>query len=159
HPIQQWKLNPSIKHTASGHAAYRAAIAEINYQHGIDAVIISSLVGHSLDVLRTGLPTVMVCHDYYPFCPALNVTFVDRLCRECGLRELECCTRENVHHRFFRNVPPSEWIDLRADFSRTLAENGIRMVAPSESVRDIYSQFLPELRSRFHVIPHGAPAF
>ena len=159
-PIQQWTLTPSIKHTASAHSAYRAALAEIVHVHGIDAILVSSLVGHSLEALRTGLPTVMVCHDFYPFCPALNVTFGDAVCQTCQEDDLQRCTRENVHHRFFRNVPPSEWLDLRVEFSRALAAHSVQMIVPSRSVQDLYAQFMPEHRSASaEVIPHGTPPF
>lgn len=158
-PIQQWSLAPAVKHTGGSHSGYRAAISEIIHRYGIDAILVSSLVGHSLDVFRTGLPTLMVCHDYYPFCPAFNVTFGDKLCASCGPTELRDCTLENVHNRFFRNVPPTEWTKLRVEFEQTLSANRVQMVAPSPSVRENYSRFMPGLASRFHVIPHGTTPF
>ena len=36
-------------------------------------IIISSLVGHSLDALRTGQATMQVLHDFFPAWPLLGV--------------------------------------------------------------------------------------
>ena len=153
-PIRRFPLSPPISHTADRHGAYRTFLEEICHEYGIDAIVVSSLIGHSLDVLRSGLPTLMVCHDYYPFCPALNITF-NSPCKSCGERELQACTLENPHHRFFQNIPTPEWLHLRSVFSGTIRENGIRLIAPSPSVVEGYCQFLPELREYFQVIPHG----
>jgi glycosyltransferase involved in cell wall biosynthesis len=147
-------LTPAIKHTADLHLCYRSVLAEIVDRFGIDAVMVSSLVGHSLEVFRTGLPTLMICHDYYPFCPALNVTF-ESVCQNCGPEELKRCTLHNPHNRFFLNVPSSEWLALRDAFRRNIVEHKVRMVAPSFSTRDLYSAHLPEFKSGFRVIPHG----
>ena len=153
-PIRHFPIAPSVKHTAGRHAAYRAALEEICHEFGIDAIVVSSLIGHSLDVLRSGLPTLMVCHDFYPYCPALNVTF-KKPCQTCGASDLHHCTRENPHHRFFRNVPGPEWIQLRQQFQQAIRENNVRMIAPSPSVIEGYGRFIPELREYFRLIPHG----
>jgi len=157
-PIRQWALSPGIKSTALTHSRYQAAIAEIVDRYGIDVVLISSLVGHSLDVLDSGLPTVMVCHDYYPFCPALNITF-GNICGRCSSDDLHRCTEANPHHRFFRNVPPSEWEKLRKAFTERVLRSPIPLVAPSASVRKNYSELVPEIADRFVVIPHAARVF
>ena len=151
-------LRPPIKHTAGVHTSYRAALTEIVDRYGIDAIFVSSLVGHSLEAFRTGLPTLMISHDFYPFCPAFNITF-GSVCRSCGPEDLGRCTRENPHHRFFRNVPPAAWTALRRDFVREVVANGVRIVAPSPSVRNHYLEFLPDLKPYFQVIPHGVRPF
>ncbi|MGB7763153.1 MAG: glycosyltransferase [Bryobacteraceae bacterium] len=158
-PLRTWSISPVIKHTAEIHARYRAALAEVVGRYGIDVVLVSSLIGHSLDALRTGLPTILVCHDYYPFCPALFATFGDKVCSSCDRSDLQRCASGNVHHRVFQNLPSSAWLNLRPEFVRAVAGNGVRMIAPSPSVRDIYSRLLPEIRPHFHVIPHGASSF
>jgi glycosyltransferase involved in cell wall biosynthesis len=156
-PLRTWSLTPSIKHTATEHPGYRAALAEIVSQYGIDAILISSLIGHSLDAVETALPTLMVCHDYYPFCPALNITF-DSVCTRCTEADLERCTVSNPHHRFFRNVPPAEWMELRKQFVDRALQSHLTAIAPSPSVRKNYVQLRPELESRFQVVPHGVPS-
>jgi glycosyltransferase involved in cell wall biosynthesis len=153
-PVRAWHLDPAIKSTAEAHAGYAAALAEIVEQFGIERLIISSLIGHSLDALRYPAPKVMVCHDYYPFCPALNITFGE-VCRECEEPRLVACTKENPHHRFFRNVPPAAWLALRPAFARAVNEQRVPLIAPSPSVRDHYVQLLPALDGRFQTVSHG----
>ena len=153
-PIETWHLSPSIPGTAEAHAGYRAILENILDRFGIDRILVSSLVGHSLDALRTELPTALVCHDYYPFCPALNITF-EGLCRQCTPQDLARCTESNPHHRFFLNLPPESWLRLREAFRKTVVEGGILLVAPSPSVRDNFRRFFPEFDDLFRVIPHG----
>lgn len=153
-PIRRWILNPMIPGTATHHEGYVLAIQQIMLEFGIENIIVSSLIGHSLDILRTARPTAMVCHDYYPFCPALNITF-DTLCGSCDRTRLVDCTKRNPHNRFFDNVPPPHWLDLRKEFLATVQEHSIPLVAPSESTAALYSQLVPALRGHFRVIPHG----
>jgi glycosyltransferase involved in cell wall biosynthesis len=156
--LEVWPLVPSIRHTAAIHSGYQAALAEIIDRYAIDAVFISSLIGHSLDALEAGAPTVMICHDFYPFCPALNITF-GSICQSCGEEELMRCTESNPHHRFFRNVPYSDWVELREQFAARVMRRQLTLVAPSPSVRDHYTKLLPELKGAFQIIPHGVKAF
>jgi glycosyltransferase involved in cell wall biosynthesis len=153
-PIGVWPLTPAIKSTATEHEAYRSALAEIVERFGVGRILISSLIGHSLDALDTKIPTLVVCHDFYPFCPALNITF-GKVCAECDGRRLTECTRENPHNRFFLNVPPPSWIELRRSFVEKIQRSGVPMIAPSPSVRDQYVKLAPELGSAFRVITHG----
>src|SRR5687767_11997723 len=62
-PLKVWKFSHRIAATVPEHSEYRAALAEVVTTHGVGAVLVSSLIGHSLDVLDTGLPTAIVCHD------------------------------------------------------------------------------------------------
>ncbi|MBL0040833.1 MAG: hypothetical protein IPP28_07255 [Xanthomonadales bacterium] len=48
---------------------------QIRLRFGVGSVIVSSLIGHSLDALATGLPTELVCHDYFPLWPVLHADF------------------------------------------------------------------------------------
>jgi glycosyltransferase involved in cell wall biosynthesis len=153
-PIRQWALSPGIKHTAIAHSAYQAALSEIVDRYGIDNILISSLIGHSLDALEAGVPATLIAHDFYPFCPALNITF-GSVCRSCSESDLCKCTESNVHHRFFRNVPPAEWMELRKAFSQRVLHAQVPIIAPSPSVARHYADLAPELKNSFEVIPHG----
>ncbi len=155
-PLQVWPLTPAIKGTHLQHDSYRSALVKVVERYGIGRVLISSFIGHSLDALRLGLPTGIVCHDFYPFCPALNITFGE-VCGGCNRERLSACTRENPHHRFFRNVPPAAWMDVRRSFIGAVQQSGAVMIAPSPSVRDSYAKLAPELERFFRVIPHGTP--
>lgn len=154
-PVRRYPVDPPIASTALASDSYRSAITSILDEFGIEDIIVSSLIGHSLDVFRTGRPTVMVCHDYYPFCPALNITF-GSVCRQCSEEILCACTQTNSHNRFFLNVPVTSWLELRSAFSRTILECAIPLIAPSQSVQTSYSTLDPTLADAFEVIPHGS---
>src|SRR6185436_10289073 len=62
-PIKAWRFSAPIAAIVVSHPEYRAALDEVILGHGVDALIVSSLIGHSLEVLETGLPTVVVNHD------------------------------------------------------------------------------------------------
>lgn len=155
-PAKIWRLTPPIKGTTVEYAAYDEILAAIINDFGIEAIVVSSLVGHSLEALRADPPTLMVCHDYYPFCPAFNVCF-DSVCVKCGEGELIRCTAGNPHHRFFRNLPPSHWLQLRQAFIRRVKENRVTLIAPTPSVEKNYVRLAPGLEGHFRVIPHGTP--
>jgi len=154
--LRTWPLHPSITGSVEEHGAYRAAFYEALELTAPDRVIVSSLVGHSLDVLRSGLPTWMVCHDYYPFCPAFGITF-GSTCASCGDSELAACTSGNPLASAFPRIPAAHWSALRARFLRDVEVGGLHLIAPSESVRRHYSALCPDLARRVHVIPHGTP--
>jgi glycosyltransferase involved in cell wall biosynthesis len=155
-PLRTWRLSPAIKSTESAHAGYHSAIAEIIRDYGVSAIIVSSLVGHSLDLLRMTVPAIVVCHDYYPLCAAITLVFGDTVCEKCGEPELSACNESNPHNRFFLNGPPSVWLELRREFEEELVRRKIRLIAPSPSVRDYYCRLAPSVRDNFQVIPHGA---
>jgi glycosyltransferase involved in cell wall biosynthesis len=155
-PLRRWRLSPVIKSTEIAHAGYQTAIAEIIRDYGVSAIIVSSLVGHSLDVLRLTVPAIVVCHDYYPLCAAITLVFNDTVCEKCGEPELSACNESNPHNRFFLNGPAPVWLELRRAFEEELVRRQIRLIAPTPSVRDYYCRLAPSVRDNFQVIPHGA---
>jgi glycosyltransferase involved in cell wall biosynthesis len=153
-PIQKWALNPPIKGTTIAHHGYDAIFSELVNHYGIERTLVSSLIGHSLGVLRKDPPTLAICHDYYPFCPALNITF-ETLCKTCDRERLTVCTVSNPYNMFFHNLSPREWIDIRDAFNLKVNSAQIPLIAPAPSVVTNYAQLVPELSDHFRVIPHA----
>ena len=154
-PLRYWDLDYPIRATATAHGQYRAILHEIIDDFGVEAILISSLIGHALDALATGLPTVIVAHDYYPFCPAAVIQFGE-VCNQCALPRLERCFADNEQNRFFRNVSATEWLSLRRRFARLAAAETVRFVVPAPAVARHWQILVPELRGKpFTVIPHG----
>jgi glycosyltransferase involved in cell wall biosynthesis len=154
-PVATWAMSPAIKATDGAHAGYLAAVSEIVREYGISAIIVSSFIGHSLDILRLTAPALVVCHDYYPVCAAINLVFNDKVCDRCGEVELHACHDSNPHNRFFLNVPPPLWLELREQFAKELRDRNIPMIAPTPSARDHFCRLIPSLSDNFHVIAHG----
>ncbi|SMC28963.1 Glycosyltransferase involved in cell wall bisynthesis [Andreprevotia lacus DSM 23236] len=154
-PIQVWDFADGIRGTAHHHIEYARALREIVETYMVDAVVVSSLIGHSLDVLATGLPTLHVLHEFHPYCPALYIHF-GSVCGSCNATRLARCHQENPVNHLFRSILPEEWLALRAAYFQQVKENKVKLVAPSQSVINHYQQLVPD----FHtlepvVITHG----
>lgn len=154
-PLQFWELGLPIHATALAHRQYRQIIDEIIERYGVAEVVVSSLIGHSLDALRTGLPTVLVTHDHYPYCITLYAHF-EQECRQCDGGRLRACMQGNSGHRFFQGVGADDWEALRRAFSETIRREGTLLVAPSPSVAERWQALMPELQGMaFPVVGHG----
>lgn len=155
-PLRVWEFSRPIRATAAHHLEYARAFAEILHNWCVDAVIVSSFIGHALQpILLCGRPLRVVCHDYYPFCPALNIHF-GGVCERCDGERLAACFRDNEHNRFFINVTAPEWLELRATHLRALEASGALLVAPTESVPRHLATLEPAYaRLPFSIIPHG----
>lgn len=155
HPLRSWEIVPHIHASATSHLQYRAVLREVIDDFGVDHVIVSSLIGHSLDALRTGLPTLVVAHDHYPLCVAIFASYQGE-CRQCDDARLADCIAHNPGHRFFEGAIAADWAARRTAFRELLIAERITMVAPSASVRERWIALMPELASiPFHVVPHG----
>ncbi len=156
--IEEHGLGRPIRATEVTHARYRDILADIIERHAIDAVFVSSLIGHSFDALEFDRPTFLICHDYYPFCPALNISF-GGVCSVCDAERLERCFASNEHNRFFRNVDAGDWVAIRARFAAVMQQREIPLVAPSASVIRNLRRLDPRLGSLpTKVISHGMQA-
>jgi len=154
-PLQAWEFAIPIHGTVVSHLEYANAVDEIIHRYSVDAILISSLIGHSLDILDTPIKTILIGHDYYPYCPALNITF-DSICTNCEFPRLDQCFKQNIHNRYFRNVGASDWEVLREEYLSRVQANNLKMVIPSRSIKDN----LVRLDRRFNnvdfaLIPHG----
>ena len=80
-PLRRLLLAPAIGAIVDRHPGYAQALAELIHSFCIEQLWVSSLIGHALDALRTGLPLRWVAHDYFPFWPALHRDFGAPLAR------------------------------------------------------------------------------
>ena len=156
-PLQQWSLTTPILSSAVGSAEYRRVLAEIMVAFPIRAVVVSTLIGHSLDLYRLGLPVIHVLHDFFPWCPPLYAHF-ESPCTQCDSDRLTECLEKNKAHEFFRNEPTDYFIGFREHLLNALQAGRVSLVAPTESVRSRWQQLAPGLQSaRIDVIGHGLP--
>lgn len=153
-PIEKWSLASPIKALAEAHSDYNEILKEIVSKYAVGNILISSLIGHSLDALRQRVPTSIICHDYFPFCPAINITF-GSVCSSCDESRLFRCCLENPLNDFFNNVPASDWVRTRNVFLQLVKERKPLLIAPSASVRDNYPRLASIPDELFRVVPHG----
>lgn len=152
--LQVWPLKPSIKATDLKNESYASALRDIYREYRFGKILVASLIGHSLECLRQPVPTAVVCHDYYPFCSAVNLTFGE-VCSSCETPRLRACLEENPFNHSFPNVPAPEWLRIREEFVELVWEREIPLIAPSPSMRENYGRVLPELSGLLRLIPHG----
>ncbi|MBA4148189.1 MAG: glycosyltransferase [Verrucomicrobia bacterium] len=154
-PIARWDFTRPIRGTAITHFEYKHALAEILRKYGVDYILVSSLIGHSLDALKTDVDTALVCHDYHPFCPAITIHF-NEVCTSCDCSRLTQCFQQNEMNRFFKNLSATEWIPLRQRFTEVVTERSIQVITPTDSVREHLVQLEPALQNApFATIAHG----
>ncbi len=153
-PIARFPIHPSIADTAIQHAVYKQVVAAVVQRWRVDAVMISSLIGHGLAALDTGRPTLVVCHDYYPLWPELHRDFGDRqrrfdreaLAGELAARPLT----------LFREHDADYWWRLRNAFIERLLATRPQMVTPTAQVRNNWQHLAPALADLdWAVVPHG----
>lgn len=154
-PLREWLLDFPIRSVAATHHHYRQVLAEVVREFQVDVVVVSSLIGHALDALATGLPTLMVQHDYFPFCPALSIHF-DALCTRCDGGRLRACFADNPLNRFFADSEPDHWLAIRRRWIELLHAPGVTLVAPGEAVLRNLRALAPEFaRVATAVVPNG----
>lgn len=157
-PIRSWTLAEPIVSINMASYEYLGIIEELVSLYNVESVVVSSLVGHSMDILRTSLPTTVVLHDFFPFCPALYATFGSP-CLSCSDSELRACAKDNPKNSYFKFESHGHWLAIRREFVRLIASQLHTVIAPSQSVVDRYRQLEFSLaEKRIHVVPHGLDA-
>jgi GT2 family glycosyltransferase/glycosyltransferase involved in cell wall biosynthesis len=158
-PLRRWPLPRAIADTALADSTCRELLADVLRTYCVDAVIVSSLIGHSLDALRTGLPTTCVVHDHYPLWPTLHRDFGDAALRfDDALRAADLAAQGD--DREFANVDPAHWRRLRDGFVAAALEARATLIAPSRSALANQRRLAPELAALpSHVIAHGLAAW
>ncbi len=142
-PLCRFPLPRAIADTALGDATYRALLATILRRYCVDAVVVSSLIGHSLDALRTGLPTFCIVHDHYPLWPVLHRDFGD-----AALAFDEAQRARDLADGLageFANADPRHWRHLHDATVAALQEAHATLVAPSRSALANHLRLAPAL--------------
>ncbi len=148
-----------IADTALADGAYRDLVAGIVRDWCVDAVVVSSLIGHSLDVLATRLPTFAVIHDHYPLWPTLHRDFGDAKLRFDDAQRAQDLAALGADAEF-PNRDPKHWRTLRDATVSTMRNAGTTLIAPSRSALANHLRLAPELGELpQHIVAHGLAAF
>ncbi|MCP4048291.1 MAG: glycosyltransferase [Gammaproteobacteria bacterium] len=156
-PVASWWLNPPVESISDSHDSYQMILSEIYSRYGIGRVFVSSLVGHSIDVFRSGLPTLQILHDNFPAWPLLSVNPQPYL-RSTGSPDLERALFEHRKDREFRDKNAQSWSQIRVAYLQAITEFKVKIAAPGQSVVEMQSQLAPVFKTlAAQVIPHGFP--
>src|SRR4030095_14839022 len=91
------------------------------------------LIGHSLDALRTGLPALIVGHDFYPLWPLLHRDFGDAaLAFDAEQLKRDLAAAGSPFE--FAERDPAFGRTLRAPYVTAAIGANARLVAPSRSM-------------------------
>jgi GT2 family glycosyltransferase/glycosyltransferase involved in cell wall biosynthesis len=154
-PLATWHLRTPIRTTDIASGEYRAILHGVIADHDVRDLVVSSLIGHALDALDTGLPTVVVLHDLYPFCPALFACFGSP-CATCEAGRLQRCLQSNPYNCFWHSSKAQDWLQLREAYADRISRQSIALAAPAACVHDRWATLLPALRTLpWHRIAHG----
>lgn len=154
-PLRLWKFAQEIHGTVVSHVEHHAALAEVLRDFRVDVLLVSSLIGHSLETLGTGLATVVVNHDYFPYCPAINIHF-EGVCRRCDAQRIAECHEGNPRFNPFVKFLPDDRVAVRARFMELVRRPEVVMAVPSVSVAANLLRLNPAFAEvAFATIAHG----
>ena len=154
-PLASWWLQPPIQSVEAANHAYRRVLDEIISRYRVSRVIVSSLVGHSLDALRSGVPTVQVLHDHFPLWPLLSV-HPDRYRDRPGAPDLAAALANSGLPKEFGNHDAGGWKAISEQYQAAILEQGVALVAPSAAAATLFRELAPQCaQAHIEVIPHG----
>ena len=151
--IDEWVLAPAITDTVAGHGPYRTILDQIIKRYGVGRVIVSSLIGHSLDALQSGLPTLQILHDYYPAWPALDLDPLDFVTDD-GTDLAEAIAR-SADGFLFEHLAAPYWQELGERWRQIVVQNQIPLIAPTDQVRRRWHRLADRNLDHIHIVPHG----
>ena len=148
-------LPDPIRSSTTGDATYRHFLDAILRDFRVDAVLVSSLIGHSLDVLRTGRPTWLIAHDCYPCWPILHRDFGDPRLAFDDAQLVADLDRAPTDFEFAER-DPAYWRRLRDDFATAALAANVGLIAPSRTALHNLLRVEPRFAAlRATVIAHG----
>ncbi len=153
-PLLEYVLAEPIDSTAVHSHEYASLLTRLIDQWGIGSIRISSWIGHSLDALRTGLPTAVAVHDTYPLWPALTAAEMP----DGPISESQIATSIDAAGSafLFRDSNAGFWLQLAKQLLDDLKNHDVLMVAPSNSAREQFVVLLPDSQAlRWRKIGHG----
>lgn len=176
--LREFQLTPAISASRISDSQYQAVLNWVLQRFPVQQLLISSLIGHSLDVLQSGLPSIYALHDFYPAWPLLTVNPLpyrrkrgDDATSDPGTSadtgsgrpemvhyDLQSALREQ-HKREFSEDQIEHWQRLSQIWREACQQAHIRLVAPTQSAARIIAELNPSLRGQIEVISHGLPAW
>ncbi|MCB1613663.1 MAG: hypothetical protein KDI60_18210, partial [Xanthomonadales bacterium] len=136
-------LTPSIGAICEHHAGYAELLSEWIEDYDVEQIWVSSLIGHSLDALRTGLPLRWMAHDYFPFWPALHRDFGDVGARfDAAELGQDLAT---LRGGAFTELDAHWWQSMAARTVELLRQASAEVIGPSRSVLGNLQRVAPGL--------------
>lgn len=150
--LNEFHLSQAITATTVHHPQYQAILNSVIGYWDIKQLIVSSLIGHAMDCLNTGLPTLRILHDYFPHWPSLNAQLDDAVIGQDKINQ----ALQDTKHEPFGEIKATELASWRQSNNQLLQQDNITIIAPDESVKSNLLK-LPDSSSfaKTLIIPHA----
>ena len=149
--MRLFDLQTPIDATCLEHEEYQSLLSSIIEQYQVKQIIVSSLIGHSMQCLQTDLPTIRVFHDYFPSWPSLIADL-----------EQETLSKESYQGALLqtKNEPFGEISEQQhkiwKNHLHSIYQNkNIKLVAPSQSVLNNLTKIDKDAFQNISIIPHA----
>ena len=149
--IREFDLQTPINTTCIKHKEYNKVLKSIIEQFQVQQIVVSSLIGHSMECLQTGLPTVRILHDYFPSWPSLiadleqDVITIDDVDKALAQTE----------HEPFGLIAKQQYEIWKQALHQIYQSNNVELVAPSQSVIDNLTKIDTGVFKLVSIIPHA----
>ncbi len=137
--IRRWTLPRAIESCDLDNTDYANILDQVEALVQPDGLIVSSFIGHSLDVLNRRRTTLVVHHDFFPAWPILNVNFSNSEAQfdESALAQaLGVSLNQSKGGRGYPDKSAQRWLQLRQQFFSMLKAPHIVRSAPGPWVTD-----------------------
>ncbi|MCH9697370.1 MAG: glycosyltransferase [Gammaproteobacteria bacterium] len=128
--IDRFELSLPIDSTIIEHREYRSILTEIIHRYSVQVIFVSTLIGHSMECLDTGLPTVRIFHDYFPHWPALLAQLDKEHITEADLDQ----AFEQSKQEPFGGIEADQLSQWRNRLETLYEKPNVRLIAPDQSV-------------------------
>ena len=137
-------------------AGYRDAFAAVCWSLGVDVIHVHHLMANTLDIAdvagELNIPFVMTLHDFYMACP--SYTLLNPAGRFCGAcleptptMAIDACMKEVGQ--------PAAYLPEHQERAAAFMRRAARIIAPNESVRELFARRFPEISASVAIIEHG----
>ena len=147
----EYHLQAPIHATSTSHAEYQHILNRWVEEYQVAAIVVSSLIGHSLEILTTGLPSVRVLHDYFPDWPLLDAR-LDK--DEITQHDYANAYKQSCHEPFgcIDSNQHQQWVH---HLHATYRKHNTQLIAPSSSVRNNLQKLQDgSVYAHVSIVPH-----
>jgi glycosyltransferase involved in cell wall biosynthesis len=159
--LEREGLDPPLRFGEFSRKDYKAFVARVLMEYGVEVIHVRHLVKHTLDVAELAksfdVPLVMSLHDYYLVCPTIHL--LDEKDNFCG----GICTETPGQCRvpmdwIAETVPPlkHDWVHEWQSKALPVLEGADALVTTTQAARETYVHAYPQLaQQRWEIIEHG----
>jgi GT2 family glycosyltransferase/glycosyltransferase involved in cell wall biosynthesis len=153
--MRQVELQAPIAATCRKHPEYKHILEQILTDYQVQQLVVSSLIGHSMECLETGLPTLRVLHDYFPSWPSLIADLdKDSINQQHLVKALEQTKQEP-----FGEITENQYHKWNEALNLCYQSDNVSLIAPSQSVVDNLLKINEKIYKKTLVIPHAIEKF